>query len=363
MDKLSPFCAALLVSFASWGCVDTSAVEPEDESSSARGGATSASGDSDADSNASEALLDDCAVPEMEGRVVLGYVPSWIQNFDGLSDSLDFDTMTHVALAFTNPLTKDGPIQFGERSDAEIKNLVDRAHENGVKVLASIGGAAESDLILELIAEETVDGYVDDLDAYLEKHNLDGVDVDIEGHHVEPTTYGPFVQKLAARIRPQGKIVSAALASFFQDDVRDEALFCFDFINEMAYDAAGGWSGPGEHSARAYARTRAAYWSATRSYPNERIVIGVPFYGYCWGAGCYRDGGQVSFRYIQENYPDQIDGDWIRDEENDREINFNGPSTIEYKADFSSNYGGVMIWDMSQDGAEQELYSALRNGL
>lgn len=299
--------------------------------------------------------------PPMEGKVVLGYLPGWV-DFDRMVASLDMTTMTHLTLAFTNPTGPDGATEFPGVSDEQIHSLVDLAHQNGVKVMASIGGINDSELIREQLEDDHVDEYVEELALYVDEYDLDGVDVDIEGGSVD-STYGPFVRKLADRLRPEGHLVTAAVASWFQEGIVNEALFCFDFINLMAYDAAGSWTGPDEHASQEWARARAQYWKNSRGVDASRIVLGLPFYGYCWGADCPNGGGQVSFSWIAGRYPSAVAEDWAYDETLDITINFNGTTTIEEKTRFAQDFGGVMIWQMSQDTDDALLFGALKKGL
>ncbi len=298
--------------------------------------------------------LDACGVLPINEKVVLGYVPSWAS---WTTMDLDFDTLTHIALAFTNPTGPGGSTELRDKTDSEIRALVARAHAGGVKVLASIGGYAESEAVKNAISSERVDSYIEELAQYLEKYDLDGVDVDIEGNSVD-STYAPLVKKLAAKIRPQGKIVSAAVAGWFQEGVVDDALFCFDFINLMAYDDVG--AEPQDHSSLAFSRRRLRYWSTDRSYPKERIVLGLPFYGYCWKGSC-GNGGQIPFKRIKESHP--ASGELDRIEEGDKIIWFNGTTTLKTKVEYSKEYGGIMIWDMSQDDEAATLFSAIRSAL
>lgn len=348
---------ALLVS----GCVDQS----EDSGFSSLGPDEDGAGDGDGDGDGNEGPgMELCPVvaPPMSGKVVLGYLPSW-GNFEQLIEELDYDTLTHVALAFTNPTDPEtGGTWFEYVDPVAVERLVELAHAKDVKVLASIGGAAESDIIRAKIEPETVDEYVEELAAYVERFDLDGVDVDIEGGVVD-ATYGPLVVKLAQKLRPEGKLLTAAVAQWFQDGIVDEALFCFDFINEMAYDAAGGWSEPGDHASRELVRSRAQYWTEVRDYPAERVVLGLPFYGYCWGVDCDNPGGQISYRVIAERYPNDLDDDWIRLTDLDISINFNSAETIAVKTEFAQDYGGVMIWQMSQDDPSTSLFTAVRENL
>jgi len=112
----------------------------------------------------------------------------------------------------------------------------------------------------------------------------------------------------------------------------------------MTYDYAGTWSDASEHSTYAQARSDLAYWAENRTYPAERSVLGMPFYGYCWGASC--DHGYTPFSEIAANYPDQTGQDWIT--AGDRTISFNGTATITKKVQLAKDYGGVMIWELTK---------------
>jgi len=127
----------------------------------------------------------------------------------------------------------------------------------------------------------------------------------------------------------------------------------------MTYDYAGTWSDASEHSTHAQARSDLAYWAENRTYPAERSVLGMPFYGYCWGASC--DHGYTPFSEIAANYPDQTGQDWIT--AGDRTISFNGTATITKKVQLAKDYGGVMIWELTQDTSDGQLWTALKAGL
>lgn len=300
----------------------------------------------------------------MTERVVLAYLPTW-SDIPALTETLDYAALTHINLAFANPV-EGGPVGFAYTDDADIHALVARAHENGVKVIASIAGAAESDIVRARISEENTDAYIDELEALLAKFELDGIDVDIEGGSVD-ATYAPFVQRLAQRIRPAGKLVTSAVASWFSAEIQDDALFCFDFINVMSYDLLD-WAGspqPGDHATMDEARDDLRYWTLSRGYPAERTVLGVPFYGYCWGTGCggTGSGGQIRYSALVERFPEAIHQDWYEDSARDLRISLNSAATITAKTELAQEYGGVMIWDISQDDANETLFQALVSGL
>lgn len=293
---------------------------------------------------------------QLDGPVVLGYLPTWIGDFDGQVESLDYQTLTHVALAFALP-SGEGKLGF-EVPDESVKRLVELAHENGVKVLVSIGGASHSHEIQSLIVAEKLNGFVDHVEELLTEYGFDGVDVDIEGGAVDEN-YEPLVLALAEKIRPQGKLLSSAIGAWFAGQVTDRALFCFDFVNVMSYDYAGTWSDAADHSTYASAQKDLTYYASTRDYPRSRVVLGIPFYGYCWGSACER--AYTPFAEIAQTYPDKTGQDWIS--ESGAQISFNGTKTIERKALLGKTYGGVMIWELTQDDESKSLMSALKRGL
>jgi GH18 family chitinase len=295
--------------------------------------------------------------------VVMAYLPTW-GDFASDAAALDLDTLTHVAVAFAIP--GSGGTVFSDGVEAEVAVLVDAAHARGVKVLASLGGFSHSPDVRARL-DGDIEAYADELAAFIAEHRLDGLDVDIEGGSVD-STYTPLVQALAARLRPDGKLLTAAVGQWFADVVRDEALFCLDFVGVMSYDLLDWDSGgpvPSEHASYADAQSNVRYW-VERDYPPERVVLGMPFYGYCFGEGCTDggrnfDGAQLSYSTIAELFPAAADQDWY--EEGDVTLSLNAPATIEKKTRLGAEHGGVMIWESRQDSPDQALMNAVRAGL
>jgi len=293
--------------------------------------------------------------------ITFAYLPTWT-NVPALAAELDFTQVTHLALAFVNPSAVGEPLTFGYGTTAEeIAALVATAHDHNVKVLISIGGAAESSVVRELIAPEHREAYVDQLAAFVTEHQLDGVDVDIEGNSVDGT-YEPFVVKLAGKLRPEGKLVTAAVGQWYAGQISARALYCFDYLNVMAYDYTGSWTPieeAGEHSSLTDARSALSYWTGSRGYPKSRTVLGVPFYGYCWGSAC--PGSSLSYREIVTDLP-EVTTDYV--EEPDRILTWNTRKTLVTKARIARDYGGIMIWELSHDlpGPDSAL-SGIAEGL
>ncbi len=293
------------------------------------------------------------SVPPKDGVRVVGYLPTY-RNLDPAG--LDFDTLTHLCIAFANPTSPD-QIDFDANPSA-INNLVTAAHAKGVQVLVSIAGAAGGAAVESAIQPASVDTFIAALLDLVDRYQLDGIDVDIEGSHVKAATYTPFVTKLSAAL-PAGKLLTAAVATWNGDDFPDAALAEFDFINLMSYDHCGTWSDACEHSLYSESLTELQYWEGNRGIPADRVVLGVPFYGYCWGASCA--AGALTYPEIVTAYPQGRTNDYLVGD--GYTISLNGPATIAQKVELSKEHGGIMIWELRQDGTgDDSLFSIIAAG-
>ncbi|MEO8774553.1 MAG: hypothetical protein ABI371_09540, partial [Gelidibacter sp.] len=86
--------------------------------------------------------------PKVE-KVVIGYIPTWV-NMQETIDNTDLNILTHINLSFLNPdasgvFLVDGEPLCSDGSTTDIKYVVKKAHENGVKVLMSVAGGIVPD--------------------------------------------------------------------------------------------------------------------------------------------------------------------------------------------------------------------------
>jgi hypothetical protein len=258
---------------------------------------------------------------------------------------IDYNRITHLNLAFENPDVA-GNLSYSPSNDIYIQ----QAHAHGKKVLVSIAGGGASHnpamqtLYFNLISDQNRTAFVQKIVAYISLHNLDGLDVDLEGPSINQD-YGKFVADLSGLLQPQGKLLTTALSHMNgADNVPDGAMHLFDFVNIMAYDSTGPWrpDHPGQHSSFEFAKQSLDYW-INRGLPREKAVLGVPFYGYGFGTN-FNEG--VSFADLIKTYP----GAENRDVSGNT-IYYNGIPTISEKAQYvvDGKYGGIMIWQLAQD--------------
>ncbi|MES2462966.1 MAG: glycosyl hydrolase family 18 protein, partial [Armatimonadota bacterium] len=216
---------------------------------------------------------------------IIAYVPNWI-DLKAFSATLPYEKLTHINIAFENPINDAGDLSFSTQNDV----LIAAAHAKGVKVLISIGGgSASGDKALlaryfALIGEKKRAAFAAKLADYVVQHKFDGLDVDIEGPSINED-YGAFIQELARALKPKGKLLTSALSKGYGGDKVPSSVFRqFDFVNIMAYDGTGPWdkNRPGQHSSLEFAQSNVDYWVG-RGLPKSKAVLGVPFYGYGFG--------------------------------------------------------------------------------
>lgn len=283
---------------------------------------------------------------------LVGYLPDYDGSYADFAKSLDFSKMTHLYLAFGLPptcngtCTKDSDMTFSlGQTDADIHTLVETAHRAGTKVVLSIGGGGGDQQILQFYDAGLSRQLVKSLDHYIHEHDLDGVDLDIEDpdHMGEP--YAEFTQVLLETFHPQGKIVTAAVAEYLQDSMPDKALHMFDFVNVMNY------------SNYSDAEVAMKYYSETKKVPKEKITLGVPFFAQSG------DGNiEETFSTVLAAYPDAFNTDMVSGGSLDGGVTLyyvGGPSMAR-QTELGKEYGGIMIWELSQDGAPpNSLYQVI----
>ncbi len=282
------------------------------------------------------------SAPEQPRLRVVGYV--FASDWSLATAQIKWQHITDLNIAFLNP-DADGVFEV----DAALDRLMEQADEHNVRVFFSIGGGSPPPHLEGLLSTQPgrtklVTGIVD----LIYRYGFDGVDIDLENALINQH-YAPFVEEVATAVKPLGKLVTAALASWNADQIADETLAHYDAIHIMSYDATGPWnpSKTGPHSPYSMATTDFEYFHKTRNIPAERLFIGLPFYGYGFGEGAPQS---VFFRDIVARWPGSEWDDQVALPEGGN-IYYNGIPTIRKKTKYAidNGAGGVMIWQLLQD--------------
>ncbi len=288
-------------------------------------------------------------LPAQEDFKVVGYLPYY--RF-GFSDQINFQQLTHLNIAFANPLM-NGQLEVGGQ---DIAPIVDIARSHGLTVLISMGGGLTQEwreAWRSLMEPPNRTGFIHTIMEFVRDHELDGVDMDLEGGDVT-YLYSPFVLELRDSLSAEGKLLTAALPGISRDaDITDAALAAFDWVNMMVYNLTGPWApnNPGPHSPFEFAVSSINHWFG-QGVPPEKLTLGVPFYGWDFSANPV---ASFTYRTIVAQDPANAYADQAG------LAYYNGIPTIQRKTELAMNLvSGVMIWEIGQDAyTEYSLLNAI----
>jgi chitinase len=272
------------------------------------------------------------------------YLPQYRGSLSTWATRIDFSRVSYVNLCFAE-VDAAGNVSY---ADTSLDAFVTAAHAAGVKVCMAIGGATVIDTggaYATVLQDGARDSFVNELAQYASDHQLDCIDVDLEGNGVNQY-YEAFVTSLATKLHSQNKQMTSAVSSWFGEKITDAAIQAFDFINVMAYDLhnPGGSTQPVQSSSIEEATQEVEYW-VKRGLAKSKAVFGVPFYGYRWtgvGQSEALTYAEILGQSAAAATQDQLDlaGSTVF---------LNSRTTITAKAVLAKTYGGIMIWELGQD--------------
>jgi spore germination protein YaaH len=273
------------------------------------------------------------------------YLPDWRGPLSMWQAQIDYSRISYLNLCFAE-VDAAGNVSY---ADAGLDAFVSAAHAAGVKVCMAIGGAsviADGGVYGTILQDGQRDAFIDKLSSYATQHQLDCIDVDLEGNGVNQF-YEAFVTGLAVKLHASGKEMTSAVSSWFGNKITDAAIQSFDFINVMAYDLhnPGGSAQPVQSSSIADATAEVEYWIG-RGLAKSKAVYGVPFYGYRWNG---TKSEALTYAEILAAEPAAATQDQLQ--LGGAVTYLNSRATIQAKAVLAKQYGGIMVWELGQDAA------------
>lgn len=283
---------------------------------------------------------------------IIGYLPTY--RFS-MAESIEVEKLTHLNIAFAHPNSIGDLVCAGN-----YQNIIQRVRSKNpdLKVMISVagGGLTQNQKLLwkKYMSAEYRSGFISNIIRFLRSYDLDGVDMDLEWNDVD-TTYAPFTRELSDSLRIYRYIFSAAFPAMKRYSVLENKDFeVFDFINIMAYDNAGPWrpNDVGQHSSLDLARRAINFWNTICEVPRDRIVLGIPCYGYDFN--CRPVKGKP--------YSSMVSCDRFLAFEDKSDLTFYNsiPTIVEKSKLARESCGGIMLWELGQDAvAEYGDYSLL----
>ncbi|MGM0878666.1 MAG: glycosyl hydrolase family 18 protein [Bacillota bacterium] len=301
-------------------------------------------------------------IKQAEPKVLIGYV----QDFRDPA-TIDYSKLTHVIFSFAHP-AKDGSLLMnGETAIANLRAMVQKAHQHDTKVMLAVGGwyhidGGESyEYFKTAIANSTSrKKLINELIGITEREKLDGIDIDFEHPRSkeDAQNLAAFTKSLSEKLHEKNMELSIAVYSKIHSVTGTEITSVVfeptmfkdvDYVNIMAYD--GQWDG--EYNAAnlspySFTENIVNYWTNLfdkHDISKAKLVLGVPFYAQPEDLSIK----QVSYAAIINSDPANAERDIVN--MNGTTYHYNGVNTIQKKTKLAIDhgFGGMMLWELGHD--------------
>jgi len=308
--------------------------------------------------------------------------------------------LTRINYAFAN--IQDGQIVILSPADApNLATLVGLKKENpSLQIVISVGGWLWSGHFSDAaLTPESRTRFVDSVVAFVEKYNLDGLDIDWEfpgetgaGNRFRPedgANFNLLVVQLRQRFnREQTKLgrhlilsmAAGANDDFLQNTPMREIARSLDTVNLMAYDyyEPGDEGTTGNHAPLYTDPTDPRHISADTSVrhceqagvPASKIALGVPFYGHVWGHvpnvnhGLFQPGSAAPNTYgrydmidnmlkqgFTRYWDDASKVPYLYNPDKQMFVSYEDPESLAIKCAYIErmHLAGIMFWEYNSD--------------
>lgn len=175
---------------------------------------------------------------------------------------------------------------------AENKEFIDKLHSLGIRVIPSVTNSFNNDRATQVMGDAAKRSkFIAKVMSLVKTHNYDGFDIDFEGLKLEnKENFITLLKDLATQLHSENKFITVAVQAKSSDPGPWETVQAQDWkaISEavdrfriMAYDEhySGGSAGP--ISSVPWLRSILDF--AKTQVPEEKLIVGLPLYGYNWG--------------------------------------------------------------------------------
>jgi spore germination protein len=280
--------------------------------------------------------------------------------------------------AHARTLTGTSPWVYGVRPDGEISPHLSNPSAEDTKNLESIyasglttiptvanhfdGGWQYAPIARMLHDPAVMRNHIEDLTALAVSQNFAGIDIDYEElRGVDRTAFTEFVTRLGEALHSKGKQLAVTVSAKTSDAGNSEPNRAQDYgaiaraadeVRVMAYDYRWETSEPGPIAPGFWVRDVLAY--ATTQIEPDKIVLGVPVYGYDWSVGVAPPVSWARAHELSQQHNAEVQWDaqsetpWFRYWEGDSEhtVWFENAYSSAVKFQLAREFGvrGVYLW-------------------
>jgi spore germination protein len=319
--------------------------------------------------------------------LVVASVPYWNIDYGTTSVLSNRHTFSEVS-PWMYGLNRSGQIvpQYGPAQAATVDAQLARLRAARVPLVPTLANVVQGDWVYQPVVTNILHvprvraQHVAAIVALVQRQHYAGIDIDYEELHAsDRTAFTAFITQLAGALHAKGKVLSVDL--FAKPDNRgyDQRNLAQDYqaigrvadqVRLMGYDYHWSSSAPGPIAPIGWIRTVLSY--AKTQIPANKIILGVPLYGYDWVNGhgtpvSWLQAFQLSRQYgTQLHFDAASQSPWFDyiDPSGRRHVVWfeNGPSTqVKFEAAESSGIGGVFVWMYGLE--DTSIWTALRQSL
>ncbi|MER7079004.1 Glycosyl hydrolases family 18 [Saccharopolyspora kobensis] len=308
--------------------------------------------------------------PVAQSPVVVASLPFW-----NLGNGTEMVVKHRESVNEVSPwiygLDTDGGVleQYPPEQTAEVGGRIAELRAAGIPIVPSLANITDGKWAYEPVAAVLHDPvrrhrHVTEIVELVEREDYAGIDIDYENLRAgDRQVFSDFVTELGAALDAVGKTLSVAVFAKETDAGYDERNVAQDYaaigraadqVRLMGYDFHWNTSPPGSVAPIDWIRSVLDY--ARTQVPPERIVLGVPLYGYDWVAGGEGTGVtwlkafQLATEHgAQPQYDTRTQSPWFRytDEQGRaHEVWFENAasSKAKFEAARGAGIGGVYLW-------------------
>lgn len=345
-----------------------------------------------------------------DGGAVVGYYASWAPGQGYRPEDVPAERFTQINYAFADIRDGRAVLSAPERDAKTLRELTALKKRNPeLKIVLSLGGWDGSAGFSDAAASAQSRGvFVQSCLELVLAHGLDGVDLDWEypvsggapgvAHRPQDReNLTALLRDLRGALDRQGRrdgkryvlTVAGAVNGGYLNNIEPQAVAeLVDHIFLMAYDLHGPWDAASGFNAPLYAPTDgpSRYRSSVdggisawldRGVPPEKLVLGMPLYGYIYqGVDRRNDGLFQSFSSARSVPWNKVRSDYLRQGAyrqlrhpeaevpylygNRSFLSYDDPASIAAKAELARRrgLGGFGFWELSQDSRGDLIQSA-----
>lgn len=365
--------------------------------------------------------LKELIIPKKEQKVVYGFLPYW-----NLSDFKLEKEVTHLSY-FGLDIGANGQLQsrdmegnvepgYRHLSSDTFLDLADVAQKQNTKVELVLKQFDNDDITNFLTNEKASDNFLTSLDSVLLAYPISGINIDIEysGEKNLALRKGltAFMSKLRTHLNSKYQNIQLSIDVYASAANDEKSLWDLaelakevDYIIVMAYDFHQRSSSQAGPVAPLFSED--LKWGSDINahlklfldqVPREKILLGIPFYGYGWQtdsmqakANTFQGSGfTVSYKKAKELLAIGTgevanDNTWLgvnkitkafdqdalspylnyQQDDNFYTIYYEDPTSIAYKLEYARqlDLAGIAIWALGYEDQERELWEVIAEGI